>query len=108
MSKKKHKDDGLNELRRTRKVCDLVIAERLQQNSKWGVQDHSPSKWLTILGEEFGEACKAALEDKPWEYGQEVLQVAAVAVAMYECLDRHRQEKAYGLDSSEPTADETV
>lgn len=38
-----------------------VEAERHRQEGKWGPQHHDPATWLTILGEEFGEACQAAL-----------------------------------------------
>lgn len=41
-----------------------VWEERIRQDSKWGPQTHDPRAWLTILGEEFGEACQAALRIK--------------------------------------------
>jgi len=70
-----------------------VEVERARQDELWGVQNHCPSDWLMILGEEVGEANKAALE---WKFGgrdlgdyrKELVQVAAVAVAAVECLDR--------------------
>ena len=36
-----------------------ILRETDRQYSKWGEQNHSPEKWLAILGEEFGEACLA-------------------------------------------------
>lgn len=76
-----------------------VMAERIRQDELWGEQNHDPFEYLTILGEEFGETCQAALETK---YGgdhgglaklrNEAVQTAAVALAIVECLDRHKWE----------------
>jgi len=52
-------------------VFEAVIAERERQESKWGPQHHSPMEWLTILGEEFGEACRAVLESYVWPERQQ-------------------------------------
>ena len=38
-----------------------VWRERERQDDKWGPQHHDPTVWLAILGEEFGEACQAAM-----------------------------------------------
>jgi hypothetical protein len=84
-------------------VLGEVMQERAKQDRKWGEQNHHPPFWSMILGEEVGEANKAGLEmvvcemrDAPqesvefWrgEYRKELVQVAAVAVAMIECIDR--------------------
>lgn len=74
-------------------VVGLILAERERQEAKWGQQDHEPEVWLTILGEEFGEFCKALLEFRfgkgcPSAMQKELVQIAAVAVAMLECCDR--------------------
>lgn len=37
--------------------------ERERQDEKWGPQHHRISDWLSILGEEYGEACKAFNDD---------------------------------------------
>lgn len=88
----------LNQLTVT-KVFDEVFDERIRQHKKWGEQNHKPPEWLMILGEEVGETNKAALEtffsyreaDRDYsEYRKELVQVAAVAVAMIESLDRAR------------------
>ncbi len=55
-----------------------------------------------ILGEEVGEANKAALEAKFGsktlaEYREELVQVAAVAVAMIQCLDRNMSVNRSGF-----------
>lgn len=78
-----------------------VIAERLRQNEKWGKQEHDPIEWLGILGEEVGEVNKACIEtyfnyegaDSDYsEYRKELIQTAAVCVAMIECLDEKNSE----------------
>jgi NTP pyrophosphatase (non-canonical NTP hydrolase) len=84
-------------------VLEEVAQERLRQDRMWGEQNHDPFTWLAILGEEVGEANRAALEAVFWErygmpdhplqlashYREELIQVAAVATAMVECLDRN-------------------
>ena len=76
-----------------------INQERLRQDEKWGLQNHIPIEWIAILGEEFGEASKEALEmhfhpnkdfgKRLMDYRKELVQVAAVAVAMIECVDRN-------------------
>lgn len=80
-----------------------IQEERERQETKWGEQNHQPDKWLVILGEEYGEACKEALEAATAKeyskglfhlqsYRDELIQVAAVAVSMIECLDRNTKK----------------
>ncbi len=89
--------------------------ERERQNEEWGEQNHSPIEWIAILTEEVGEASKEVvdyhfkndltlragedyLKDKVVQkqrlmnYRKELIQVAAVAVQMIECLDRDKQK----------------
>lgn len=83
----------------TEHALTAVWAERVRQDTKWGEQNHPPSLWYHILGEEFGEVGKALnklafgpvehTDQYLAEYREELVQVAAVAVAMIECLDRH-------------------
>lgn len=88
-------------------VLEEVDAERQRQDEKWGEQNHVPVEWIAVLGEEFGEVCQDALKyhfgDKELlgdkylrQYRQELIQVAAVAVAMVECLDRRKWEGTNG------------
>jgi hypothetical protein len=81
-----------------------VLAERFRQEKKWGQQDHDPCVYLTILGEEYGEMCRAAIEARVAfrkvpssgvlydehirHLREEAVQTAAVALAIIECLDR--------------------
>jgi hypothetical protein len=95
----------------TSKALSAICDERERQLEKWGVQNLDPLQWLAILGEEHGEACEAALalaapylHDPSGEYDlpvaklkakyrRELVQVAAVAVAMIECLDRAEPQR---------------
>ena len=77
-----------------------VTRERLAQEEKWGQQNHDDFKWMAILGEEYGEACEAALKSSPHmgEYNAtyrlqlrtELIQIAAVAIAHVEAIDRKK------------------
>ncbi|TGL06463.1 hypothetical protein EHQ43_08600 [Leptospira bouyouniensis] len=96
-------------------VLEEVKKERERQDLKWGKnRTHTPQEWLMILGEEVGEVNRAALQSyfnyplpgegididdlvssterrqARWnmEYRKELIQVAAVAVAMIESLDQ--------------------
>ena len=77
-----------------------VLDERKRQDDKWGQQDHDPTVWMGILGEEFGELCQAVNEtwfdngpDERQKGGYEnmrveAVQIAAVAISFIQCLDR--------------------
>lgn len=47
-------------------------------------------RWLAILGEEFGEVCRALTYDGTADLRGELLDVLAVASAWIDALDRHR------------------
>jgi len=75
------------------RVIDLVRRERAAQEDKWGEQNHAPAVYLAILVEEVGEAAKEVNEIRfgsgdAAKLTQELVQVAAVAVAMVEALIR--------------------
>lgn len=83
-------------------VVNEVLAERQRQDAKWGIQDHEPSVWLSILGEEFGELSQA-INETIFDNGpkerlkggldnicKEAKQVAAVAMALVENIERRR------------------
>lgn len=84
----------------TMRVLLNVGLERIQQDFKWGRhQSHNFEEWLVILMEEIGESARAQMELKyrPDEmdvleggrnFREELVQVAAVAVAMIEAGDR--------------------
>jgi NTP pyrophosphatase (non-canonical NTP hydrolase) len=87
-----------------------ALAERERQEAKWGEQNHDPALYLTILMEEVGELAQAALHTR---YGgraggvehmrEEAVQVAAVALAIVECLDRGKWTWGGHALPSEPT-----
>lgn len=97
IAKFKKSDADLIAKFKTVNVLYEVEIERERQEAKWGQQNHHPFHYLAILGEEVGEANKAAVqafgEGGEWiEYRKELIQVAAVAVAMIECFDRNQQQ----------------
>lgn len=69
-----------------------VHLERHQQDEKWGEQNHEDSYWLGILMEEVGESATDVIENTLDSHTarlrEELVQVAAVAVAWIECIDR--------------------
>lgn len=82
-------------------IINEVKKERQKQDAKWGEQNHRPIEWVGILTEEVGEVAKEAVDfhfgDNPTlrlkcikNYRAELIQVAAVAVAMIESLDRNK------------------
>jgi len=93
-------------------VLRKVRKERMSQQRKWGEQNHTPTTWIAILTEEVGEAAKEAIDHYLYEanpvqedaihadlqtkrlerYREELIQVAAVAVQMIECLDRNTKK----------------
>ncbi len=90
----------MNNILPVKSVVQEVIEERSKQDAKWGVQNHNVLKWFAILGEEYGEVAKAVVEmtfagdGDEWEvwkcnYREELIQTAAVAIAMVESLDRN-------------------
>jgi hypothetical protein len=96
-------------------ILGAIKTERTRQDKKFGKQNHNLPLWITILGEEFGEAAKAAYEamtsgpgelQKGWlnNYREELIQTAAVCVAAVESLDRNElrisEEQASGKTTS--------
>lgn len=80
-------------------VIQKIINERGHQDHKWGIQRHSPELWMAILMEEVGEAAKEILEEQFSGYKSsglysELVQVAAVAIAILEQLEEERRAKA--------------
>lgn len=75
-------------------VIEEVLEERSRQDNKWGEQNHRPDTWIVILAEELGEASHAMLNILADKYREEMIQVAAVAVAAVEALDRGKYHSA--------------
>lgn len=78
-------------------ALESVLLERVNQDLKWGDQSHhSEGDWLLILQEEIGEWSQAVLDARfksadPKLIREELVQVAAVALSMLECLDRNNE-----------------
>ena len=76
-------------------VLEDVSDERDRQDEKWGVQNHLDLTWNAIIMEELGEAAQEVLTQQFGVMGkghgdlrEELVQVAAVAVAWIEAIDR--------------------
>lgn len=74
---------------------EKIQEEMKRQYTLYGNQTHkSDFEWLVILGEEFGEICKAIYEHEPTErIHEEIIQTAAVAASWADTL-RYREEDA--------------
>lgn len=72
---------------RREQVYELINAERDRQDAKWGRdRDLHPFLWLTILTEEVGEVARASLKGDTENLRDELVQVAAVAIAQLEAM----------------------
>lgn len=86
------------------KIFQAIDAERKRQDQKWGEQNHSLFSWMSILGEEYGELCKAinhaywgvemnidTSKPHPMEkVFEELVHTTAVSIAILEALDRDK------------------
>lgn len=72
----------------TNPIAD-ILRERAAQDKKWGVQNHDFPKWMVILQEELGEMSKDFLDGNTKNFRTEMVQCAAVLVAMIESGDRN-------------------
>jgi NTP pyrophosphatase (non-canonical NTP hydrolase) len=82
---------GVTSDERREAILEEVFRERDRQDAKWGGvpgrdrdDDHT---YAAVLGEEFGEVCRAWLERDTEQLRAELIQAAAVAVAWVEHLD---------------------
>ncbi len=86
---------GRPKRRSTREVVlDQVDAERHQQDEKWGGarhdDDHQRADWVSFIKDHLDRATKAAPHDMD-EYRQQLLEIAALAVAGIESHDRKQR-----------------
>ena len=76
----------------TESALDLVRAERKRQDARWGAEEQAgDGVMLAVLGEEFGEVCRAMNDLWPnspdkGQLLEELIQVAAVAIRWSERL----------------------
>ncbi|MBD5549493.1 MAG: hypothetical protein HDQ97_19295 [Lachnospiraceae bacterium] len=85
-----------------KKIINMVLEERKRQDTKWGEQNHTAPVWGMIIGEEYGEMCKAINEfgfnptpDTEEQIYTEAIHTMASCMAMLECIERNRS-KNYG------------
>ncbi len=64
-----------------------ILKERARQDEKYGWKYRPPLRWISILGEEFGEVCRGEINCDWDNYRDELVQVAAVAVAALQNFD---------------------
>jgi hypothetical protein len=82
------------------RVLTAIQTERFVQNAKW---NRRPGSWITpagvklsVLGEEYGEVCRALLEREPMaRLRQELVQLAAVACAWVEAIDSDEVDELF-------------
>ena len=74
-----------------RHILHQIWAERQRQNRKWpsgiATGKPSPEMMVCVLTEECGEVARAVHDGDRTGLREELIQVAAVAVAAVECLD---------------------
>jgi len=76
-------------MERTKAEFPRLLVARVEQVVKWGEDDKKSSfKLLTILGEEYGELCKAILESNVYNAHEEAIHTAAVALAIAEQMTK--------------------
>ena len=75
-----------------------ILAEQIRQLKKWGMQDHHPHHYLTIMTEEVGEVAEAILKTEgegntmTWDdVIKELVEVQAVAQSMKESIERNQK-----------------
>lgn len=81
------------------KIIEKVIEERKRQDDKWGEQNHTAPVWGMIIGEEYGEMCKAINEfgfnqtpEAEQQIYTEAIHTMASCMAMLECIERSRNK----------------
>lgn len=79
-------------------ILNDIKKERDRQDKKWGLQEHHPCVWLTILSEEIGEVAKEICDsgfrtdNLSDNYRNELIQSAAVLVAMIQNFDNEKEK----------------
>ena len=80
----------------TREEIYLFIdKERARQDDKWGImpRNNSDMVWLAVLTDEIGECARAILKTDWDNLKDEIIQVAAVAIAWLEDDENHNNGK---------------
>ena len=71
-------------------IVEEIRAERLSQIAKWTDTPRAPGIMIRVIGEEFGEVCRAVNEDDPINYRDELVQLAACCIKAIQSFDRER------------------
>lgn len=86
-----------NDTKNKTQIIHDVFSERARQDKKWGEQNHTAYVWASIIGEEYGELCKAINEfgfnptpNTERDIYTEAVQTMASCMAMLECMIRSR------------------
>lgn len=81
-----------------KKIIEKVLEERQRQDEKWWITDHPDPTWGMIIGEEYGEMCKAINEfmfnpsrKTEDDIYKEAIQIMASCMAMLERIERARR-----------------
>ena len=69
-------------------ICGEIRAERERQITKWSGDIRTPGTMVAILGEEYGEVCKALNDDDAPNFREELVQLAACCVKAIQSFDR--------------------
>lgn len=94
--------DMNNEKSKLDHILDDISKERRNQIDKWGDERDLPLPvFQTILTEEVGEVSEDILERNIHGAKEELIQVAAVAVAMIERIDRFHDAESRTLEERE-------
>lgn len=70
-------------------VLHTITQERIEQDMKWGAyRDQPDMTWISILLKEVLEVAQATIEHDAVRMKTELVQVAAVAIAWLEAIER--------------------
>lgn len=73
-------------------MLEVIAAQRRYQREKWGNEHddtHYPQDWPLLLSVRVGRIADAALEGDMKTYKDQLIKLAAVAVAALETADRN-------------------
>ena len=76
-------------------VTEQFLAERENQEKKWGAQvNHTDEYWTVILAEEFGEVAREVYEKNIKNLYDELIQCGAVCMAWAEAIQKRNINKS--------------
>ena len=76
-------------------VTEQFLAERENQEKKWGAQiHHADDYWTVILAEEFGEVAREVYEKNTKNLYDELIQCGAVCMAWAEAIQKRNIDKS--------------